>query len=78
MELFKISLREDLKKARIPENEIEKILNNLKILEKMGLSKEDIKIVMKNIISNPSFKDDFMKDPKSALRKIRSEIGFGL
>ena len=60
----------ELKKAKIPKDEISIIIRNLDQLKGKGLSDDDIKIVVHNIVSQPDFKASFLKDPTSAVKKV--------
>jgi hypothetical protein len=67
-----------LNDANIRKTDVKAIIVNLEKLEKSGISKADMEIVVHNIIKDSGFRSAFIQDPQAALRKIRHESGSGI
>jgi hypothetical protein len=59
-----------LKNANISQKEIPKIVNNLQKLVDSKVSRSDIDQIIQNIISKSDFRASFIKDYKSAVKKV--------
>lgn len=71
MEMFVMSvkdLKKGLKKAKVPENEIDIVVHNFEeITKSTKLDKNKIKIVVHNLINIPDYRKKFMSNPKGAI-----------
>ena len=56
--------------AKIPESQITKILPGLTKLVNAGISATDLNIVVKEIIGNKAFQNQFISNPISAAQKV--------
>jgi len=59
-----------LKENKISEDEIAKILSSLEKCSKVGIAEKDMERIIKNIISDPKYREAFIKDLRSAVRKL--------
>ncbi len=70
---MKISLKayeNKLKRAKIPANEISIVVHNLGELQNAGYDANVMNEIVDKILSNPSFKTEFMADYKSTAEKV--------
>ena len=52
-----------MERANIRKVELSKIIDGLKLLERKGVAAKDMDIIVKNIINDPEYRADFIRDP---------------
>ncbi len=65
----RILISDSLSKLRIPQAQIQSILQNLKPFEK-SLSNADMQTVVNALVKDASFRADFLKNAKSAVQNL--------
>ena len=76
--MSKISYKSALKELKISESELSKIIANLETIEKAGVNKNDIlNKICKMLVSDAKFRESFLKDMKSAIKKLGLISKFG-
>ncbi|MFX1297793.1 MAG: hypothetical protein ACFFD2_23475 [Promethearchaeota archaeon] len=71
--MSRAELEKVLTKERVSKDEISKLIQNLEMLEKAGMSKSDQELVIKNLIKDPPYRALFIKDYRSACNKVGVE-----
>ena len=56
-------IRANLERANIRKIDLTKIMDGLKLLQSKGISERDMDIIVKNIINDPEYRRDFIRDP---------------
>ena len=52
-----------LENSNIRKMDITKIIKGLKLLESKGVAANDLEIIVKNVIKDPEYRADFIRDP---------------
>jgi hypothetical protein len=65
----RILISNSLAKLRVPQAEVEKILQNLKTFES-NLAEQELQTVIDAIVKDDAFRANFLKDAKSAVQNI--------